>query len=87
MAQTLSPGTLVLASPPLQEQLEQARSPPPLDMDQWVESVALDYPQCEDPDDEHADENGLLFTSIELYRVRQKLDGTESKKKRKGSSK
>jgi hypothetical protein len=80
----------VLASPSLDEQLEQAGDPAPVNMKSWVDKIKLDYPQCEYPDDEHADENGLLFTSIELYKVRKRLDCTdqpEAKSRRKSAKK
>ena len=31
----------------------------------------MDYPAADDPDDEHADEAGLLYTAIRLYRFRE----------------
>ena len=71
VASLIPEGSLIVASPPLSEQLAQADNP--LDEAAWVEAIAVEYPQAEDPDDEHADELGQLYTSCVLYRVKKTL--------------
>ena len=71
IASMIAPGSFIVASPPLCEQLEQAEDP--LDWRAWVEEIETEYPIADDPDDEHAGEDGRLFTECVLYRVKAKL--------------
>lgn len=71
MASLISPGSLIVASPPLSEQLEQAGNP--LREGAWVEEIQVERPIAEDADDEHADEEGRLYTGVVLYRVKKRF--------------
>eukprot|EP00285_Hemiselmis_virescens_P004219 CAMPEP_0173411094 /NCGR_PEP_ID=MMETSP1356-20130122/76167_1 /TAXON_ID=77927 ORGANISM="Hemiselmis virescens, Strain PCC157" /NCGR_SAMPLE_ID=MMETSP1356 /ASSEMBLY_ACC=CAM_ASM_000847 /LENGTH=116 /DNA_ID=CAMNT_0014372797 /DNA_START=30 /DNA_END=380 /DNA_ORIENTATION=+ len=71
LSSMLSPGSLIVASPPLTEQLAQAEDP--VKESDWVELVDVEYPMADDPEDEHADEEGRLYTSVAVYKVKKML--------------
>ena len=65
----LSKGCLVVSCPSLDEQLSNCDGAASEMSKYGIEEQKLQYPEAEDEDDEHADDDGLLFSNIRLYKV------------------